>query len=667
MSAQPTFAVTTGAVAELGPRPRRSYDEELALLPETYVAASRRVQKALAAQRQPLVARPAVFVGSGGAYAVAVLARDLHQSTTGRMSQALTSLELIGTPPGAGTAVVLISAGARHPDTAAAAAAALRSGAAPVLLLTERDPAELTGALADPRLSVVSLPREHAKDGFLATNSVLNLATALVRLYDSDRSLPRSLPSLSARAMRSVAVPSLQPGGRVLLLTGPGVAAAAVDLETRLSETGLAAVQLTDYRNFAHGRHYGLSKNVDETTVVALIGPSLAPLAEATLAALPSRVRVTRLETSLPGAAGALDLMCASMRLIGATASAAGLDPARPAVPEFGRRLYHLRSGRLFPPPPAEIVARKETEAGLRSASPAVRRAFSAAFSQWSEALTEARFGAIVMDYDGTVCRTEDRFSLPDRAVRGRLTGLLDSGLVLGFASGRGGSLPEDLRRWVPPAHWPAVHLALYNGARCLTLDDRALDAAAPPDDLQPAAPARRGQGRASVLPELRPVLDGLRSHPLGRFLAVTARPAQISVSAVPGSGLPQASVSELVRQVIQTTVLDDGSPCRVKNVSSGHSEDVVLAAVSKASLVRRLEHLTGRQVLAVGDQGQVGGNDFELLALRQHTLSVDRSSSDPTRCWNLSRDGRSGPALLAAYLTAVKRSRGGFRFSWEH
>lgn len=666
MSAEPMEAATTGAVGELGPHLRRSYGDELALLPLTYASATQRDQSGLAAQRQSLASRPAVFVGSGGAHAVAVLGRDLHQSRTGRMSQALTSLDLIGAPPTAGTAVVLISAGARHPDTAAAAAAALRTGAGPVLLLTERDPAEFTGALTDPRLVVVSLPREHDRDGFLATNSVLNLATALVRLYDGDRRLPKSLPSLAGRAVTS----GLPPGGRALVLAGPGVGPAAVDLETRLSETGLAAVQLTDYRNFAHGRHYGLSKNIDETTVVALVAPALAPLADATLATLPTAVRVIRLETPLDGAAGTLDLLCASMRLMGVTATAAGLDPARPSVPDFGRRLYHLRSGRLFPPPPAEIVTRKETEAGLRSASPSVRKAFSAAFAQWSQALAEARFGAIVMDYDGTVCRTEDRFSLPEPTVRARLTDLLESGLVLGFASGRGGSLPEDLRKWIPESRWSAVHLALYNGGRCLRLDDEALGRP-PASTSGPSAGRKAAAGddpfrRPATAPELRPVLAGLRAHPLGRFLTVTARPAQISVSAAPGSGLPQASVSELVRQVIQTTVLDDGSPCRVKNVSSGHSEDIVLAGVSKASLVRSLEQLTGRDVLAVGDQGQVGGNDFELLALRQHTLSVDRSSSDPTRCWNLSRDGRSGPALLAGYLGALRRSRAGFRFVWE-
>ena len=43
-----------------------------------------------------------------------------------------------------------------------------------------------------------------------------------------------------------------------------------------------------------------------------------------------------------------------------------------------------------------------------------------------------------------------------------------------------------------------------------------------------------------------------------------------------------------------------------------------------------RLQHL----VLAIGDQGDLGGNDFELLASSRWTLSVDRCSADPARCW---------------------------------
>src|SRR5215471_6541039 len=80
--------------------------------------------------------------------------------------------------------------------------------------------------------------------------------------------LPSSLPSLEL-----VVTPGI--GSRCLVLHGPGQATAAIDLEARLAETGLASVQITDYRNLAHGRHYGLSKTASDQVVIALIAPPL--------------------------------------------------------------------------------------------------------------------------------------------------------------------------------------------------------------------------------------------------------------------------------------------------------------------------------------------------------------------------------------------------------
>jgi hypothetical protein len=80
------------------------------------------------------------------------------------------------------------------------------------------------------------------------------------------------------------------------------------------------------------------------------------------------------------------------------------------------------------------------------------------------------------------------------------------------------------------------------------------------------------------------------------------------------------------------------------------------------------VEHVRERAdgaVMAIGDQGHLGGNDFELLAATPWSLSVDRCSADPTRCWNLDSTGRRGPDVLLRYLRALKRQRQGIRFRW--
>ena len=95
-----------------------------------------------------------------------------------------------------------------------------------------------------------------------------------------------------------------------------------------------------------------------------------------------------------------------------------------------------------------------------------------------------------------------------------------------------------------------------------------------------------------------------------------------------------------------------------LKVIKSGHSVDIVPGTSSKREVVDRLE-VERSDVLLVGDQGGVGGNDFELLSYSELSLSVDTVSADATRCWNLSNDGTSGPALLAGYLRAVVSRRG--------
>ena len=75
---------------------------------------------------------------------------------------------------------------------------------------------------------------------------------------------------------------------------------------------------------------------------------------------------------------------------------------------------------------------------------------------------------------------------------------------------------------------------------------------------------------------------------------------------------------------------------------------------------------MAGLDVLAIGDQGHLGGNDFELLAATELSLSVDTCSPDPTRCWNLDLSGQRGPDVLVRYLDAVQLESHGAFFIWR-
>ena len=117
-----------------------------------------------------------------------------------------------------------------------------------------------------------------------------------------------------------------------------------------LIEGGLRNVHFADYRNFGHGRHNWLTKNVDTTTTVSLVTPMSKSLSDRTLALLPPDANVVTLETSEEGALGAIELVVKSFNLIKEISASVGLDPGRPVVPQFGAETLSAWPRRLASP-----------------------------------------------------------------------------------------------------------------------------------------------------------------------------------------------------------------------------------------------------------------------------------------------------------------------------
>jgi hypothetical protein len=605
------------------------YRAELAGLPDAIGAASGLPSESeLAVGRDFVSDRVAFVVASGGAAPVAHFAARLHSQRTGRPASALTPLAYLGEPvPYEPTCVILLSATARHPDTAMAVRAALQREQ-PVLVVTQRSRDELRGVMADSRTTLLTIPQPGGRDGFLATRSLIISAIAMARLYDAG---PLDLAAITARALSPSPQAVLRE--RVVVLHAYDERPAAVDIESRLSEAGIAAVQVADYRTLAHGRHYGISRSFGDTSVIALISPSSAVLAERTLNLLPSSLPVLRLVTTLTGSSAVLDLLVQSMHLPVATADEAGVVLHKPGVPVFGRRLYHLR-------PPAPMVARvtpsavsrKMRAAGMTPDSDS--HLFQAALIEWAELLQVQQLGALALDYDGTVVATRDRYETPRLDVQANLISILASGLAISFASGRGDSLHRDLRAWVPRKYWPRIHLGLHNGAWRLNLVDEADE------------------------PDPDPALDEVmkRLAPYEGVLWRSRRsPTQVTlIAADPLHPLKRVHDAALA-------LVSAAPSCRVRITMSGHSVDVVPATAGKDLIVRDLARENGA-VLAIGDRGDVYGNDFELLSSTRWSLTVDRCSAALDRCWGLAPRSVTGPDALIAQLSWLHGSRRGHR-----
>lgn len=281
--------------------PTADYRAESGELPQVYrLAAAVTVDKTL---RRLMSSRHAYMIASGGAAPAAAIAAKLH-SDNGASAEVVSPLAFIERRalPTDSIAVVF-SARARHPDSSMAVSHALAHGLH-VVLLTTRSPSELAAPFNSFRVHVITVPTARPKDGFLATGSVLSMSTVVARAYESTLPPTLSLPAL----------PELTSEGPLVVLYGSGGYPAALDIQIRYEELGLAPVELADYRNFAHGRHVGLQRRASHAAVLALITPEVEAIAERTLRTVPSAIRIVRIRTTTPGVAGSLQLLAAAMQ-----------------------------------------------------------------------------------------------------------------------------------------------------------------------------------------------------------------------------------------------------------------------------------------------------------------------------------------------------------------
>ncbi len=608
-----------------------TYNEELRQLVESYALAGHADVEDFVELQASMGDRPALFVASGGGLAIAQVAAEAQTRAYGALAVATTPLAMVGGATVRDASVVVISSRAAHADIAFCLSQAQERHSYPVALVTHRDPSELKSSVTRHLSTVIHVPAL-VRDGFLATNSILCLATMFLRAASPDLLLP-NLPWLN-NPMRPLSA------DRIIVLFGPGQQAAAIDLETRLAELGLASVQVVDYRNFAHGRHTGFARNLGRTQLIALADKDTEKLAEAVLNLLPTEASVYKVFSELQGPASKLDLMCASMRLVGATAAAVAINPARPKVPAFGRKLYHQSARSHLHLSNSSIIERK-IAAGRLSASAYLMQTYAESYRRWCEDIGSKNFGAIVLDYDGTLCDTDRRYLLPSPTVQEAVKQLLSQGCRIGIATGRGVSLQGELRTWVPSEYWSLVTLGLYNGSLVRMLDESV------------------AKCETSVYSEVQALAGRLMEEPLSHYVTIREGMGQLSLRPAKGATIGIAAIVSWANEYLQRV-----DKARFRVVRSGHSVDILLSSATKLSVVTHIEEKSNVAAMLIGDRGEVGGNDHELLASRPWSLSVDRCSGDPTRCWNIAPARVRGPEALVAYLRRFRPGSLGWRFT---
>lgn len=637
----------------------RPYASEMANLPETIEWSNHVDIGALCQAVRTAGWSPLRAIGSGGSLTAAHALAGFHQRFTSQIAAVATPLETVDEPLEAGVSIWLLSAGGGNVDILTAARELIGREPRQLAVLCGRGDSPLAELCrAHPFADLLLFSPPAGKDGFLATNSLLGFTILLARAYTAEfgevdqwtdvvESVREAIDNQSAAVIAwAKATDALWSRPTTLVLHGPSTRVGAIDLESKFTEAALGNLHLSDYRNFAHGRHHWLAKRGDISAILAFITDADRSLAERTLALIPPGIPQARLDFSGNPTATAMLSLLAALHITGWAGIARGIDPGRPGVPDFGRKLYNLplprvakRGSEKLPARDAAAITRKAGLSPSRLVAAGELDWWRDALDKFRRQLAEVPFGGFVFDYDGTVVDTRDRFRPPSTEMTSELVRLLDTGAWLAIATGRGASVRRDLQGCLPRLFWNRVLVGYYNGAEIAPLGD---DGA--PDS------------RDVPCGNLGAIAAALRAQPeLAQAAKQTDRPYQITLEAT--RVLPESRLWDLAHQVILVAGATDIFVTR-----SSHSIDIVTSGVSKLNVVARMREEVGKTaVLAIGDRGRWPGNDHELLR-EPFSLGVDEISVDPTTCWNLAWPGQRGPAATLDYIRSLEWADGGFR-----
>lgn len=581
---------------------------------------------------------PLVCIGSGGSLSACHYAVQLYQQRNGVLAQALTPLQLMysGKEIIRSSKLLFLSASGKNKDILNAIKYGVKYNETGMMSLTLRknNPTEeLLGQYPKVLRWCEDIPS--GKDGFLATNSLIATFTLLCKAAGSKfKDSSFKLSDLKPETW-NLKLDSIQ---NFIVLFGALGEPVAWDIESKLTEAALGSALLSDYRNFGHGRHHWFAKKRENSCIIALVTPIERELAYKTIGSLPKSVPVIYIETELDGPQASIDMLLKAFLFVNDLGEARGIDPGKPGVPGYGRILYNLGYFKLTNCIlPAEktldvAVLRKLGMAGKENAP--LWAHYSEACQRFVRQLNRGQFTTVAFDYDGTLSASDRKSRFTNRLcdeIIDALMPLLENGVQIVVATGRGKSVGESFQESIEQKYWPQIKVGYYNGACLLVLGEE--------DKLK----AWKKQPFDSELKALEEELKLRLSKGCVPY-KFEERSLQLSI----GGEMTQTE-SQLVYEICREIIWDK----QMKGIRvwcSSHSMDIVVyREVSKLRVIEDPEY-----TLCIGDYGTLEGNDYELLTSK-YSLSVDRVSKNAECCWNIAPSGMKGLDATLFYISRMK------------
>lgn len=304
---------------------------------------------------------PRIFLGSGGSLSAAQLAIQLSVER-GMVAAAMTPYQYIFSAWSKLPAkVFLFSAGGRNVDAINAYITAHSNPAQQFGVMLMCTPSLLENKMSEDGEPNSFIYKLKNGDGFLATNSLLAFYSLLFRIYRQDcvsvadwnyfESIGLRLKDFIGRTYNlkteawdehDAALYGARETDRFYVLYSPESMPVAIDLESRFSEGSVGCLQISDYRNFAHGRFNWFHQRKGQTAIIALLTPESEKLANNLLAELPPDIPVMKLSSENNGSDGIIDLLIQGMYLSKYLGQRWGLDIGAPNVAEFGKIIHRM-------------------------------------------------------------------------------------------------------------------------------------------------------------------------------------------------------------------------------------------------------------------------------------------------------------------------------------
>lgn len=613
----------------------RPYKKELEAMRDTYIFADSLDVSLLFPFFKNNCSVPLLIIGSGGSYAVAKLFELCYQKYGG-FAKTITPYELKNETKVLGNSKVLIvTAGGNNPDTVGAYNYARLYEPFELCIICMSKNSKIAKAVnknLDAILFEAKIP--FGKDGYLAVNSSIAMFTIGKKIMNELENNDKTIIKFNSCKELLPAVEQMEKINNFIVLYGGWGAPAAYDLESKCSEAGLMSMQFVNYRNFAHGRHNWIDKNRDSTMLVVLVTPDDKTVCKKTLDKLPDYLPIVSLETKYKGSLAAIDLLIKVFYFVDYLGELREIDPGKPHVPDYGSKLYNIRYNLMANDNVIkQITKNTKNTAVYRKVKMISEKSewynyYSHMYDIFVDRLYEDTYNALLLDFDGTVCESDGNIS---SQIKSKLNLLLENDIIVGFATGRGDSIIEKLRKDIPEQYWKKVIIGYYNGA-CIS-------------DLSQELPKIE-------LNELKKFYD-IANDVLPLNGKLVNKGYQLSIREKDTNKL--IFYFEVMNELKYRYGLTD-----VQVLMSGHAIDITVNTNCKQNVADYIKSTYAVRVLCIGDEGRLYENDFELL-INNVGLSSKHQNKLGESGWNLAPLGMSNVRATEYYFSKIKVLESGF------